>query len=1147
MARAHLHPALSVLPADSVPSILAIGEARCKDLTMPLDRPRFRRDLEAVPFEADGQVFVEVRDPGTGDAFQFYEFEYRVALAFDGLPFERVIPWLKLATGMQFQLDQLRDFAHRLDELGFLEPGATNEQTEDATETPDSGYGPTDEAWSDVKTQELAAVATEVVRDAPESLSQALEQAVDAVPQPLDEPTTEPSSYPHVDESTPPVEPQEGTGNDDHAETPAPEDMLAEQTGAGHTVESSEPHVPEPESGAKPEPSPEPALAVEQGEPAAPARPIEEAEDEIAELVATVESETEQGQAQAEAEEAAEELVSALATEANVTMPMVAYKEEESAAPGNEPAHEPLDETAIETTKTGAGESEPELGASPYGSAAESEEPAETEEAGAAGEAQYEPAAEVEEATAVGEAVYEPAAEVDEAAEAEEPAETEEAAAAGEAVYEPAAETEEAAVVDDPAPVMGVTETAEGAKAGATHPEPGVADASMAVVEPSVPLEQPPEKSGGEGDVVPEPEALPQSWPQPTSVTDVVAGGASVCAAPSEEPVAASPEASEEPTAEPEAETLARQTEASRLEARAELDESVAASEGFEPEPPLAAGAEALPSVEEPVSDEEATPVAEARWAGQAQLAPDVAAGMPTEAPSGEQPAAELDASPVDEAVVAERAKRPSREEPATAVDASLVAETMAEGTSDSSESEEPTTEVEAPLAAVAELAASLPAASDEAAEAEESPSAKAAMSPAQAQATEEAGVHAFGPLPSAGSDAASGMARYLDSSAFPVLPTPPPQTVSPGPAPSKGPPVRANPQAFVTPRPATLGPLVAVQQAAVRRQQRRSLLLFGSLGVIAAVAVLAVLVPFLLSVRESPQVEVRTLVVAPGTIFRYFPGAGIVTALPGEVLKFPAGGRVTRIVKPGGMVTVGDVLAAVDPSRPLLAQLAQHRERLAFYQQLVDAMHQVGNKDEEERHAANVEARKAKIAKTLRALSRVAVVARAAGEVDEVFAREGDTVEAGSLALRMRSGGHRAVFEMPRSQASEARRLGLCQVGVESLVLDCTQIQERGDDTHVTVDISGLPQVLMGRPARLARARYDAAVALPRAAILGTGRRPHVLLVSPLGRIETRPVTLVEQNVAEAIVIQGLDPGDNVVIDPTSELRPGMHASVKS
>ena len=47
-------------------------------------RPRFRTDLVAEVMEAEGQRFIDVIDPDTGDAFRFYEVEYSIACAMDG-------------------------------------------------------------------------------------------------------------------------------------------------------------------------------------------------------------------------------------------------------------------------------------------------------------------------------------------------------------------------------------------------------------------------------------------------------------------------------------------------------------------------------------------------------------------------------------------------------------------------------------------------------------------------------------------------------------------------------------------------------------------------------------------------------------------------------------------------------------------------------------------------------------------------------------------------------------------------------------------------------------------------------------------------------------------------------------------------------
>jgi multidrug efflux pump subunit AcrA (membrane-fusion protein) len=380
-----------------------------------------------------------------------------------------------------------------------------------------------------------------------------------------------------------------------------------------------------------------------------------------------------------------------------------------------------------------------------------------------------------------------------------------------------------------------------------------------------------------------------------------------------------------------------------------------------------------------------------------------------------------------------------------------------------------------------------------------------------------------------------------LDSTAFPVLPAPraPTHEVA---SPS-GPPPWATPRPLMTPVPVTFGPIV--EQPFARRRLRRSLMLFGSLGVLAAAAVLALALPFLFSAQEAAKPQVRVLAASPGRIFRYFDSAGVVQAVPGLTLKFPAPGKVSHIASAGSTVAAGDIAAAVEIARPLQDKLTRQRERLAFYQQMVEAMHQVGNTKEEERQAAKVEIRNARIAKTLRALSDVAVVMDAPGEVEATFAHEGDTVEAGHPALRLRSAGFRATFELQRPQAAQARRLGFCQVEVEGYLFECAQTQGGSDETHASVEIALVPPAQLGKPAHLARARFEEAFVLPLAAIVRTGSRDEVLVVSPQSRVLPRPVTVAERDATLAIVVQGLDPGDHVIADAPPGLRAGAQVTV--
>jgi len=428
-------------------------------------------------------------------------------------------------------------------------------------------------------------------------------------------------------------------------------------------------------------------------------------------------------------------------------------------------------------------------------------------------------------------------------------------------------------------------------------------------------------------------------------------------------------------------------------------------------------------------------------------------------------------------------------------------------------------------------------------------PEAAAVLSPQQAPSDERPAIGAaqVGPVSPAPAkhdasldgrrQAGDNSARnpVADSTAFPVLPAP--RAAAPEPAVS----VPQLPRAAERlPGPTKASrPAPIVEDPSARRRTRRSFAVFAGLGVLAAAAVLAAVLPFLPSGRESPLADVRTMIVAPGSILRYFDGTGTVEVIPPATLEFPASGKVTHIAAVGSKVALGDIVAAVEIARRLQNQLSRQRERLAFSQQMAEAMHQIGNTKEEERQANKVQIRSAMIAKTLRALADVAVIANHAGQVEEAFAREGDLVRAHTPALRLGALGVRVQFEFSRDQAAKAERLAFCQIEVEGYVLECVPVG--GERARFSVELASVPSSLVGKAARLARARFDGATLLPASAIVRTRNRNEVLVVSPQTRVEIRPVALADEGEGEAVVVQGLDPGDRVIVEPASNLRAGV------
>jgi hypothetical protein len=98
--------------------------------------PRFRQDLVATTTEADGVPCVDVSDPRTGTNFRFYDFEYQLALQLNGQPLREVTAWASQAYGVDLTAEGIGEFAGRLAELGFLEPGGAAAAAAEATPPP---------------------------------------------------------------------------------------------------------------------------------------------------------------------------------------------------------------------------------------------------------------------------------------------------------------------------------------------------------------------------------------------------------------------------------------------------------------------------------------------------------------------------------------------------------------------------------------------------------------------------------------------------------------------------------------------------------------------------------------------------------------------------------------------------------------------------------------------------------------------------------------------------------------------------------------------------------------------------------------------------------------------------------------------------
>jgi len=341
----------------------------------------------------------------------------------------------------------------------------------------------------------------------------------------------------------------------------------------------------------------------------------------------------------------------------------------------------------------------------------------------------------------------------------------------------------------------------------------------------------------------------------------------------------------------------------------------------------------------------------------------------------------------------------------------------------------------------------------------------------------------------------------------------------------------------IVTPPPTPTPLVTPLRPAGVRGGPW---ILYALLGTLTAVAVGVLAVPLALRPHPPAAVRVRALVAKPTAVLRYFDSSAPLEALPHQALSFPAGGKVIRLASPGTALRAGDVVAATDAARRLLADLAKQKERLAYYQQLLKGTKDKGDEKRAAAARAQVEFRARLVEQTQQALSHVAVVGQAAGQVEATLATLGQTVQADAPAVRLQSAGWRTTFELARPLATRVRKQGMCGAEIDGRPVGCSLALDAGDETHVVIDLPPDAATTAGQMVRLLRARFADAFLVPASALLRVGEGDRVLVVSPAGRAEVRSVFMADRGAADTVITQGLDAGDAVIVESSQPVGAG-------
>jgi hypothetical protein len=284
---------------------------------------------------------------------------------------------------------------------------------------------------------------------------------------------------------------------------------------------------------------------------------------------------------------------------------------------------------------------------------------------------------------------------------------------------------------------------------------------------------------------------------------------------------------------------------------------------------------------------------------------------------------------------------------------------------------------------------------------------------------------------------------------------------------------------------------------------------------------------------------SVDTILPSPQAVYRWFETTGEMQPPTKETLSLPAGGRLEQLRPAGSKFRAGDVLAITDEGKRQETEIARLRERIAYYQQMLEAMTAESNKGEMHQAEIKLKEKHQLLDEAMAAFSQVAIVAATDGQIESTLLTIGDKARPGDAVLTLKAHQTRAVFKLSHDDAEQAQRLAFCRVLLADAPYDCEFV---GTETEDAVVVE-LPANVLGNPGQavsLAKARFDGVFSVPNSAVLQVGNTDRVFVAAPSGRVEVRAISIADRSDRETLVAQGLDVGDAVIVDA----RPDLSAS---
>ncbi len=283
----------------------------------------------------------------------------------------------------------------------------------------------------------------------------------------------------------------------------------------------------------------------------------------------------------------------------------------------------------------------------------------------------------------------------------------------------------------------------------------------------------------------------------------------------------------------------------------------------------------------------------------------------------------------------------------------------------------------------------------------------------------------------------------------------------------------------------------------------------------------------------HPPAVGVSMSEAKPETLPRKFAAPAQVKAAEPVNLKIDADGDVAKIVEEKAEVTPETVLVELATKAKLEKELADARKLATGLQKKAETGKGKAKADAQ----AKLDEKQKRIAELEGLIKKATLSPSRPGTVAKVLVKVGQAVTAGTDVVAVADKAPAAELRMPAMEAQSLKLGDEVKLQADSGVITAhvLSLKPDGDQTTVQFILPLDAKAKEGDKLSLLRGTLEGVVRLPNTALVEGGK----VYVAKEGKASLRPVTVADRD-GDSVLVQGLAPGDQVIVSRVAELHEG-------